>query len=340
MDTRQCGCRALAAFTIVVAMKLAETVEDPSDAVWNSADTVLPPRRAKREVRGKRQRKKQKIDGFTPPAEDPPMSTVALDGKVLVVIGGTTGLGLSAARAMIEAGAKGVVLTGRDDNSARSVQALLGDAAATFTGDAVDPKHAPSAIALAREKFGSFDGLYHVAGGSGRRFGDGPLHEITDEGVRATLEMNLHSLIFSNRAAVRQFLDQGSAGAVLNMGSVLGWSPSPHYFSTHVYAAAKSAVIGFTQSVAARYASQNIRFNVIAPALIETPMARRAAEDDQIREFIHSKQPLDGGRIGRPDDCDGAAVFLLSDAARFVTGQVLAVDGGWCLSEGQVAAGE
>ncbi|MBE7538543.1 MAG: SDR family oxidoreductase [Opitutaceae bacterium] len=80
--------------------------------------------------------------------------------------------------------------------------------------------------------------------------------------------------------------------------------------------------------------------SAIAPALVETPMAKRAAGDDRILGFIRTKQPLDGGRIGRPDDCDGAAVFLLSDAARFVTGQVLAVDGGWCLSEGQVAAGE
>ncbi len=264
------------------------------------------------------------------------MSMASLSGKVIVVVGGTTGLGFSAARAMLEAGAKGVVLTGRDENSARAAAGNLGEGAAVYTGDAVDPGHATTAIALALEKFGAFSGLYHVAGGSGRRFGDGPLHEITDEGVKATLEMNLQSLIYSNRAAVRQFLAQETGGVILNMSSVLGWSPSPPYFSTHVYAASKAGIIGFTQSVAARYAGDNSRLNVIAPALVETPMARRAAGDERILEFIRTKQPLDGGRIGRPDDCDGAAVFLLSDAARFVTGQVLAVDGGWCLSEGQV----
>ncbi|MBX7121828.1 MAG: SDR family oxidoreductase [Opitutaceae bacterium] len=84
------------------------------------------------------------------------------------------------------------------------------------------------------------------------------------------------------------------------------------------------------------YAGNNIRLNVIAPALIETPMVRRAAGDEGILEFIRTKQPLDGGRIGRPDDCDAAAVFLLSDASRSITGQVVAVDGGWCLSERQV----
>ncbi len=265
------------------------------------------------------------------------MSMEPLSGKVIVVVGGTTGIGLSAARAMLEAGARGVVLTGRDENSARAAAETLGERAAVHTGDAADPGHAPAAITLALEKFGTFNGLYHVAGGSGRRFGDGPLHEITDAGVKATLEMNLQSLIYSNRAAVRQFIDQQTGGAILNMSSVLGFSPSPAYFSTHVYAAAKAGIIGFSQSVAARYACNSIRLNVIAPALVETPMARRAATDEKILAFIKTKQPLDGGRIGRPDDCDGAAVFLLSDAARFITGQVLAVDGGWCLSEGQVA---
>ena len=86
------------------------------------------------------------------------------------------------------------------------------------------------------------------------------------------------------------------------MGSVLGFSPSPKYFSTHAYAAAKAAIIGFSRSIAAYYAKDNIRINVIAPALVETPMAQRAANDEAILSFIKSKQPLDGGRIGQPED--------------------------------------
>lgn len=258
--------------------------------------------------------------------------------KVLVVIGGTTGLGFSAARAFLAAGAHGVVVTGRNLTSAAEAIATLGERAAIVEGNATDPAHAPAAITRALERFGGFHGLYHVAGGSGRRLGDGPLHELTDEGMRATLELNLHSVILSNRAAVRQFLAQGSGGTLLNMSSVLGWSPSPEFFATHVYAAAKAAIIGFTQSTAAYYAGKNIRVNAIAPALVETPMARRAAGDERIQKFIATKQPLDGGRIGQPEDCDGAAVFLLSDAARFITGQVLSVDGGWTVSEGQIPA--
>lgn len=264
------------------------------------------------------------------------MSLAPLHGRNIVVVGGTTGLGLSAAAAFIAAGAC-VVVVGRNPESAETALAQLNpEQAAVHIGDASDSATAPAAIALAVARFGSCHALYHVAGGSGRRLGDGPLHELTDEGLRATMDLNLSSLIFSNRAAVRHFLSAGQGGAILNMGSVLGWSPSPRYFCTHAYAAAKSAVIGFSKSVAAAYAAQNIRVNVIAPALVETPMARRAAGDAAILSFIKTKQPLDGGRIGRPEDCDGAAVYLLSDAACFVTGQVLAVDGGWTVSEGQI----
>jgi NAD(P)-dependent dehydrogenase (short-subunit alcohol dehydrogenase family) len=166
--------------------------------------------------------------------------------------------------------------------------------------------------------------------------GDGPLHEITGEGWNATLNINLTALFNSNRAAVRQFLKQGSGGSILNMGSILGCSPSAHFFATHAYAASKSAVIGFSKSCAAYYAPRNIRFNVLAPALVDTPMAQRAASDETILKFIKTKQPLDGGRIGVAEDLDAAVVFFLSDGSRFVTGQVLAVDGGWTLSEGQI----
>jgi NAD(P)-dependent dehydrogenase (short-subunit alcohol dehydrogenase family) len=262
----------------------------------------------------------------------------SLSGLVVVVIGGTTGLGLSAAQACLAAGARGVVVTGRNPDNAMTALATLGECAAAFTGDAIAGDHADQAIVLALEKFGRFDALYHVAGGSGRKFGDGVLHEVTDAGIDFTLSLNLSSLIRSNRAAARQFLKQGGGGVILNMGSVLGWQPSREYFASHVYAAAKSAIIGFTKSIAAYYAPHNIRCNVIAPALVETPMAQRAAQDEVIQSFIATKQPLDGGRIGQPADLDGAAVFLLSPSARFITGQVLAVDGGWCVSEGQIPA--
>jgi len=263
------------------------------------------------------------------------MGDAPLQGRSIVIVGGTTGLGLSAARACAAAGGQ-LVLVGRSAESAAAAVEELKGAAVTFVGDAIDPETAKSAITLAIETHGRFDGLYHVAGGSGRRAGDGPLHEITEEGWDATLDLNLKSLFLSNRAAVRQFLSQGTGGAILNMSSVLGEYPSPRYFTTHAYAAAKSAVFGFTRSTAAYYATQNIRLNVICPALVETPMSQRAMGDEEILRFIHTKQPLEGGRAGLATDLDAAVVFFLSDASRYVTGQILAVDGGWSVSEGQI----
>jgi NAD(P)-dependent dehydrogenase (short-subunit alcohol dehydrogenase family) len=257
-----------------------------------------------------------------------------LSEKVVVIVGGTTGLGFSAARACVDAGAR-VVIVGRNPDNAQAAARALGPEAQATTGDAADPETAPAAIERALKEFSRFDALYHVAGGSGRRAGDGPLHEITDQGWDFTHLLNLTSLFYSNRAAVRQFLRQKTGGAVLNMGSVLGSSPSPKYFATHAYASCKSAAVGFTKSIAAYYAPQQIRFNLIVPALVETPMSERAKTDERIMKFIATKQPLDGGRIGRPEDLDAAVVFFLSDASKFCTGAVLTIDGGWSVTEGQ-----
>lgn len=258
-----------------------------------------------------------------------------LDGKSLVIIGGTSGLGLSAAKAFLAAGAK-VVVTGRDATKVEAAERELGRNAIGFTADASNPKSAPAAINIAVGNFQRFDGLYHVAGGSGRRQGDGPLHEMTDEGWDYTINENLTSLAYSNRAAVQHFLKHQRGGSILNMSSVLGFSPSPHFFSTHAYAAAKAAAIGLTKSAAAYYAPAGIRINALAPALVATPMSQRAQGDEEILRFIATKQPLEGGRIGHASDLDGAAVYFMGDDSKFVTGQVLAVDGGWSVSEGQV----
>lgn len=262
-------------------------------------------------------------------------ATDATRPRVAAIVGGTGGLGLSAARALVDAGWK-IALLGRNPNNLQAALNELGEARALgLAADACEPGSTQALIEKAVETFGRLDALYHVAGGSARSSGDGPLHELTDEGWRRVIDLNLSSLVYSNRAAVRRFLEQGSGGALLNMGSVLGFSPSPEHFATHGYAAAKSAVIGFTKSIAAHYAKDGIRANVVAPALVETPMSARAAGDEEILAYVRSKQPLDGGRIGAPEDLDQAVLYLLSDASKFVTGQVLAIDGGWSVSEGK-----
>jgi NAD(P)-dependent dehydrogenase (short-subunit alcohol dehydrogenase family) len=264
------------------------------------------------------------------------LKTSALGNKRLVVIGGTGGIGLSAVRAFFSAGAS-VVAVGLEREEVQPAARDFGESVRFIHADATQPETAPKAIEQCVSLFGRLDGLYHVAGGSGRRWGDGPLHEITNDGWRLTLELNLTSVFFSNRAAVRQFLSQKSGGTILNLTSVLAFSPSGEHFATHTYAAAKSAIIGLTRSCASLYAPNHIRFNALAPGLVHTAMAKRAINDPRIGAFVKTKQPLDGGRIGQASDLDAAAVFFMSDGSRFTTGQVLAVDGGWSVTEGQVS---
>ena len=266
------------------------------------------------------------------------MSAARLEGRSIVIVGGTSGLGLAAATACLREGAR-LTVVGRDDEHLVEAARAFGAEVAVIGGDAVDPGVTERAVRLAVERRGGLDGLFHVAGGSGRRFGDGPLDAMTDEGWRYTLDVNVTSMAYSNRAAVRAYLAAGRGGVVLNMASVLAFSPSPTHFATHAYAAAKAAAIGLTTSCASYYARYDIRFNVVAPALVATPGAVRALQRPEIADYVGRKQPLYGGRFAQPTDLDGAVVFLLSDESRFVTGQVLAVDGGWSVSEAEPQAG-
>jgi NAD(P)-dependent dehydrogenase (short-subunit alcohol dehydrogenase family) len=252
-----------------------------------------------------------------------------------LIVGGTSGLGLAAARRFLQEGAR-LVIAGRSPEKAPSALAELSPlgAVAFFPCDAASQEEVARLFREAVGWLGGLDVLYHVAGISGRRHGDGPLHECSLDGWKATLDANLTSTFLTNREAVRIFLAQGKGGAILNMASVLGFAPSPRFFDTVAYAATKGGIISLSRLAGASYASNGIRVNVMAPALIDTPMSARAVGDPAIVHFLESKQPLAGGP-GQPQDCAAAAVFLCSDEARLITGAVLPVDGGWCVSEGQ-----
>lgn len=266
--------------------------------------------------------------------------TARLANKTCIVVGGTTGIGFETARLFLANGAK-VLISGRDDGKGGSAEAeLAGAGPVKFVAcDATSEREVDELFAAADAFLGRLDILFHVAGISGRKYGDGPLHECTADGWDAVMGNNVRSMFLSNRAAVRRMLHQpadevGLRGTVLNMGSVLGWSASPKFFGTHAYAASKSAIIGYSQAVAAYYAPRGIRVNVLAPGLIDTPMSARPCGDPEIRDYIRTKQPLTGAP-GLPQDCAAAALSLCEPASRFITGVVLPVDGGWSVSEGQ-----
>jgi NAD(P)-dependent dehydrogenase (short-subunit alcohol dehydrogenase family) len=255
-----------------------------------------------------------------------------LQSKRCLIVGGTGGIGRAAARRFVDEGAS-VMIAGLDDEDGRQIASELGriGSAGFVKCDATDPGQVESLFKETVAFLEGLDVLYHVAGRSGRREGDGPLHECSMEGWQATLASNLTSTFLTNRLALRHFLDEEGPGVILNMASVLALSPAPQFFDTCAYTAAKGGILAMSRLAAAGYASKGIRVNVIAPGLIDTPMAERAISDPAIMTFLRSKQPLTSGP-GRPDDCSDAAVFLCSDEARFVTGVVLPVDGGWCLN--------
>ncbi|HRF00966.1 MAG TPA: SDR family oxidoreductase [Pirellulaceae bacterium] len=259
---------------------------------------------------------------------------------VVIVVGGTTGIGAAIVERLLAehhavvsvglAGSASEAAEGEATERAAGVEQVIGDARSVETID----RAIAVAIASAERRSVAIAGLIHVAGGSGRSLGDGPLDAITDSGWSGTLDWNLGSVFLSNRAIVRHWLATNSGGSVVNLGSVLARSPAPEHFATHAYAAAKAGLIGLTTACAAHYAPHDLRFNAILPGLIDTPMARRAIGDPTIRDYLQRKQPLRGGGPGHPDDVAALATWLVSPAARWITGQTIAVDGGWSVSEG------
>jgi NAD(P)-dependent dehydrogenase (short-subunit alcohol dehydrogenase family) len=250
---------------------------------------------------------------------------------------------LAAARRFIEEGAR-VVVAGRTPDVGLSEPELrsLGLCGQLTIELALGQSEVTRLFDMALPALGDrLDILLHVAGISGRKHGDGALHECSDEGWDSVIRINAFGVFLTNRAAVRTMRDQavdasGLRGTIVNVGSVLDRSPSPEHFGTLAYAASKGAVRALTLASAARYAPERIRFNLLAPGLVDTPMAARATADPQILAYLRTKQPMALGPIFAGDIAD-ASLYLCEPASRFVTGVELVVDGGWCVSEGVVA---
>lgn len=256
-----------------------------------------------------------------------------------VLITGSTGMAASAARAIAAEG--GVVFA--VSRTVDHLQTLAGEIAATggrcgwHAADLRREADVEAAFAAFETQVGRLDAVYSVAGISGRRYGDGPLHEATLEGWETVMRANATSQFLVARAAVRRMLTQapdsnGSRGVVLLMSSTLASRPAPAFFATHSYAASKGAVDALTRSLAAYYAPHQIRVNAIAPSLVATPMSRRAQDDPGILAYLAAKQPLAGGPIDA-EAVTRTALHLLSPDASMITGQVVAIDGGWGVSE-------
>ena len=259
-------------------------------------------------------------------------------GDRVCLVTGSTGIAAATARELAAEGAS-VFIVSRTAEHARALAETIGAAggtAAWAAADLTDEGTTDAAVARCVERFGRIDGLFSVAGGSGRRFGDGPIHTVTRDAWDRTLELNLTSQAIVARAVVARMRAQepngsGTRGSILLMGSVTSTDPVPEYFATHAYAAAKAAITGLMTTMAAAYLPDRIRVNVVSPGLTDTPMATRAARDAEIRAYAARKQPL-AGEMMDPAEIAHAAVFLLSDESRTITGQMLKVDGGWSIA--------
>jgi NAD(P)-dependent dehydrogenase (short-subunit alcohol dehydrogenase family) len=254
------------------------------------------------------------------------------------LITASTGIGAETARQLARMGHNLFIVSRTEKNAAALVAELrgLGAKADGFIGDLTHPRVTLAAVERCMKRFGRLDGLYNVAGISARKFGDGPLHECSEEGWQMVIQTNLTTQYRMSREVLRVMLAQkphresGQRGVILNMASILGIHPEPKNFSAIGYSAAKGGIISMTRAAAAFYAPKKIRVNAIAPALAHTPMSARASENSAVLKFIKHKQPLTGGMIPVADVA-AASVFLLTDASRSITGEVLEVDAGWNL---------
>lgn len=260
-----------------------------------------------------------------------------LIGRVCLVTG-STGIAAAAARRLAAEGAHTFVVSRTADHARELATgiAAAGGSSGWMAAELSDEQAVDEAVAACVARFGRIDGLFSVAGGSGRRFGDGPIHTVGREAWDRTLELNLTTQALVCRSVVARMREQepngsGTRGSILLMGSVTASDPAPEFFATHAYAAAKGALTSLMTTMAAVYLPDRIRVNVVAPGLTETPMARRAAADPTIRAYAARKQPL-AGELMDPDEIAHAAVFFLSDESRTITGQLLKVDGGWSVA--------
>jgi NAD(P)-dependent dehydrogenase (short-subunit alcohol dehydrogenase family) len=256
------------------------------------------------------------------------MDSKRFSGKNMIVTGAASGIGRASAIRLAAEGAY-VILLDRDssglDDTAGQIN-INGGQCATYTLDLTNEASVQKAVASVIVEQGALHGLFNVAGGSGRRFGDGPVDSSTLEGWHATLDLNLTTMYLMCKHCIPPLLD--TRGSIVNLGSVLGLVGGDEDFATHAYAAAKAGVIGLSRAMASYYAPRGLRINVIAAGLIATPMSRRAQSDEHILSRLPQLQPLTGA-LGQPDDIASTAAFLLSDDAAFITGAVLTVDGGW-----------
>jgi len=243
------------------------------------------------------------------------MTTIDLTGQTAFVTGSTRGIGRAVAGALHAAGAK-VAIVGRDEARAKAVAAELGERALGVVADVGSAAAVEKAIASIEQGLGPVDILVNNAGITR----DNLLIRMSEEEWAEVLQANLTGAFHTTRAVLKGMMKR-KRGRIINVASIIGLTGNKGQAN---YAASKAGLIGFSKSVAKEYGSRNILVNAVAPGFIDTDMT--SGLPPEARAAMLGGITL--GRFGRPEDVAGAVLFLASDLAGYITGQVLVVDGG------------
>jgi NAD(P)-dependent dehydrogenase (short-subunit alcohol dehydrogenase family) len=248
-----------------------------------------------------------------------------LENKVALVTGGTSGIGKATALAFAAAGAK-VVFSGRREQEGEDIGDLIRKSGAEclfVRSDVSSEVDVKALIQKTVENYGRLDIAFNNAGFEGLVK---PLHEQTSEDFDNLMATNLRGVFLCMRSEIQQMLIQGS-GAIVNNSSILG---VVGVAGSSPYVASKHALIGLTRAASLDYAKQGIRVNAVSPGFIATEIVDRLVHNGLSIEQVESMTPM--GRIGQPEEVASTVVFLCSDAASYITGQSLVVDGGYTTS--------
>ncbi len=250
-------------------------------------------------------------------------STINLEGKVAIVTGGSRGIGESIARTFAANGAK-VVVASRKIEGVKGVADSIGEAAHAVAAHTGREEDCVALVRAAIERFGKVDVLVNNAA-TNPYFG--PMLDVDVGAWDKTFEVNTKGYFWMTREVARHLRERDAGGSIINVASVAGLLAAP---AQGVYAMTKAAVISMTKTLAYELAGNKIRVNAIAPGFIDTKFAAAVLKNDTLLDEVLRMTPMK--RYGQPDEIAGAALYLASDSASYLTGQAIVIDGGMTIA--------